>query len=394
MRNQSQKIRKAFLLLHRWLGLTTGLVVFIVALTGCLYVFEEEWRELFHHKYLHVADTSGQRKTLTELTAAVKNAYPQEAITQVRFLEEKDAAFVFLTKNELAISVNPYTGEITGQRNMKKDFMNVVLDIHLDLLLGEAGKQIVRWNVLIFFVICITGLVLWWPKQKCFFKQAVSIKWRAKSWKRVNWDLHSVLGFYALAVLLIISLTGIFWVFDTAKNMVSLATGSPVWQAPKLKSTPAFLRKADPLDHAYAAAKFSHPGARQVLITVPKDSVEPIRILFRYPYTIIRKQTTLWFDQYSLANMRTDAYQNYTRYEKVSRSIYDFHTGRIRALGIGSKIIYFLASLFAASLPVTGFLIWWGRNKNKKQLLKKPVAVKEPGSPQLAHPHKKTWQFI
>lgn len=368
-KKRSQKIRKAFLWLHRWLGLTTGLVVFVVALTGCLYVFEEEWRELFQHKYLHVAETSGQRKTLTELTAAVKKTYPKEQVTQVRFLEEKDAAFVFLTKKELAVSINPYTGQIIGHRNMKRDFMSVVLDIHLDLMLGKVGKQIVRWNVLIFFVMCISGLVLWWPKQKRFLKQAVTIKWRAKSWKRLNWDLHSVLGFYALAVLFIISLTGIFWVFDTAKSLVSVATGSPVWQAPKLKSEPAVSRQANPLDKAYTAATLSNPGARQVFITVPKDSVEPIRILFRYPYTIVRKQTTLWFDQYSLTKLRTDAYQNYNRYEKVSRSVYDFHTGRIRALGIGSKIIYFLASLFAASLPVTGFLVWLGRKRKKKVVI-------------------------
>ncbi|RYF82219.1 MAG: PepSY domain-containing protein [Chitinophagaceae bacterium] len=242
----------------------------------------------------------------------------------------------------------------------------------------EAGKEIVRWNVLIFFILCISGLILWWPKQKRFFKQAVTVKWTAKSWKRTNWDLHSVLGFYALAVLLIISLTGIFWVFDIAKNVVSASTGSPVWQAPKVKSAISLLKKENPLDSAYLKAMQANPGARQVFITVPKDSVEPIRVLFRYPYAIVRRQTTVWFDQYSLANLHTDAYQKYSRYEKVSRSIYDFHTGRIRALGIGSKIIYFLASLFAASLPITGFLIWRGRKRKNKPAVKNTLPQIEP----------------
>lgn len=366
------------MLLHRWLGLTTGLVVFIVAITGCLYVFEEEWREAFQHKYLHVPQTEGQRKSVTELTGIVQKAYPKEKITQIRFLEEKDAAFVYHTKKELAISVNPYTGTIIGHRNLKTDFMSVVLDVHLNLMLGKVGKEVVRWNVLIFFIMCISGLVLWWPKQKRFFKRAITIKWRTSNWKRLNWDLHSVLGFYALFVLLVISLTGIFWVFDTAKNLVSAATGSPVWQAPKAKSVPSILKKENPLDSAYSYLKMANPGGRQVFITVPEDSVEPIRILFRYPYTIVRKQTTAWFDQYSLANLHTDPYQRYTRYEYISRSIYDFHTGRIRALGIGSKIIYFLASLFAASLPVTGTLIWLGRRKKKKKASETTISkVKE-----------------
>jgi uncharacterized iron-regulated membrane protein len=368
LKKRSQKIRKAFLFFHLWLGLTTGLVVFIVSVTGCLYVFEEEWREAFQHKYFHTEATGAHRKSISALSDIVQKNYPNEKVTQIRFLEEHDAAFIFHTKNELAVSINPYTGNIIGHRNLKTDFMSVVLDIHLNLMLGEVGQEIVRWNVLIFFIMCLTGLFLWWPKQKRFLKQALTIKWKTKNWRRLNWDLHSVVGFYSLFVLLIISLTGIFWVFDTAKNLVAVATGSPVWQAPKVESTPSVLKKENPLDSAYSYAKLANPGATRVFITVPPDSIAPIRVLFRYPYAIVRKQTTMWFDQYSIANLHTDSYQKYTRYEYVSRSIYDFHTGRIRALGIGSKIIYFLASLFAASLPVTGTLIWLGRKKKRKHM--------------------------
>lgn len=352
-------------------------MVFIVSITGCLYVFEEEWREVFQHKYLHVKNTAGDRKSITQLTTIIQNAYPKDVITNIRFLEEKDAAFIFNTKNSKAISIDPYSGVIIGYRNMKADFMSVVLDIHLHLFLGKTGAEIVRWNVLIFFIMCVSGLVLWWPKQKRFFKQAVTIRWKTSNWKRLNWGLHSVLGFYALFVLVIISLTGIFWVFDTAKNLVSAATASPVWKSPEIKSVPAVLRKENPLDSAYNYARMANPGAKQVFISVPPDSLAPIRILFRYPYAIVRKQTTAWYDQYSIANLHTDSYKRYTRYEYVSRSIYDFHTGRIRALGIGSKIIYFLASLFAASLPVTGFLVWYGRKKKTKQKMNVARVINE-----------------
>lgn len=64
--------------------------------------------------------------------------------------------------------------------------------------------------------------------------------------------------------------------------------------------------------------------------------------------------------------LEAELYDHYTTYDKVARSNFDFHTGRIRALGIGSKIIYFLVALMAASLPVTGFLIWWGRGRKRK----------------------------
>jgi uncharacterized iron-regulated membrane protein len=221
--------------------------------------------------------------------------------------------------------------------------------------------------VLLYFIICITGLIIWWPKQKKFFKQAVKINFKTKNWKRLNWDLHSVLGFYSLLVLIVISLTGIFWVFNWAKSFTAFATNS------KETNTKTPFNKGDstlaayPMEAAYKQAQAMHPGAVETFISRPLNSKQPIRVLFRYPYAVVRKQNTLFFDKYTGKLLRQDLYKNYTAYDKVMRSNFDFHTGRIRVLGIGSKILYFLASLFAASLPITGFLIWWGRNKKKKR---------------------------
>ncbi|HKZ65229.1 MAG TPA: PepSY-associated TM helix domain-containing protein [Chitinophagaceae bacterium] len=364
-----QKLRANFLWLHRWLGLISGIVVFIVSISGCLYVFEEEGRDIFQRKYFYVSATDhAERKSLHEITAVVKTQYPKDSITQIRFKEKANAAIIVHTKTEKAISVNPYTLQVIGVRNLKTDFFNWIVKFHMTLHMGELGNEIVRWNVLIFFIICITGLIIWWPKQKKFLKQVIRINFKTKNWKRLNWDLHSVLGFYSLVVLLIISLTGIFWMFDWAKKFTALATGSKQsdTKPPVNKTKTATAVYA--MEDAYYKAKELYPGAAQVFISNSVDAKQPLRILFRYPYTLVRKQNTLFFDKYSGELLREDLYKNYTAYDKVMRSNFDFHTGRIRALGIGSKIIYFLASLFAASLPVTGFLIWWGRRRKTKAI--------------------------
>ncbi|GAA6771796.1 PepSY domain-containing protein [Flavobacterium sp. CGRL2] len=44
---------------------------------------------------------------------------------------------------------------------------------------------------------------------------------------------------------------------------------------------------------------------------------------------------------------------------------YGIHTGQI--LDLPGKIIAFIASLFAAALPVTGFIIWYGRKYKRKR---------------------------
>jgi len=358
---------------HLYLGLTSGIIMVIVALTGSMLVFEEESRELFQHSYYHVAQVGEQRVPLQQMRDTFKAHYPKEKINSIRFKEEKDAAFVFYTKGDKAVSIDPYTANIIGVRNLKKDFFGVVEDIHRHLLLGDVGDVIIACNVLIFFIMCITGLVLWWPKQKRFFKQAVRINFKTKNWKRFNWDLHSVLGFYALLILFIISLTGLFFAFDTVKDIARFLTHEPKpKKEEKLKSVRVKGTRFT-IDDAYQYMCLNYAGAKETFINPPTDSTATIRVIMRYPYAIVRKQNSLYFDQYSGKILKTELYKDYTAYNNISRSNRDFHTGAIHALGIGSKIIYFFAALIAASLPITGFLIWWGRQKKTKK--KQKVAV-------------------
>ncbi|MCV5004446.1 PepSY domain-containing protein, partial [Escherichia coli] len=66
-----------------------------------------------------------------------------------------------------------------------------------------------------------TGIVLWWPKNKAARKQRFSFKWKnVKSWKRKNYDLHNVLGFYASIFALIFSITGLFYAFFVVQAMI------------------------------------------------------------------------------------------------------------------------------------------------------------------------------
>jgi uncharacterized iron-regulated membrane protein len=65
-------------------------------------------------------------------------------------------------------------------------------------------------------------------------------------------------------------------------------------------------------------------------------------------------------------------YDNETAGTKARRMFYPIHTGSI--YGWPTKIIALISALVAASLPVTGFMIWIGRKKKKKPAsLKKHV---------------------
>ena len=366
MTRQKLTVKKLIRQLHLILGLTSGLVVFIVSLAGAVLAFEEEGREAFQHEFYHVPHAGTGRLPFKQLQDTLKAHYPKARVTSIRFKETPDAAIIFFNKKESAVSIDPYTGTILGVRDLNRDFFTVVLTLHTHLLLGEVGAAIIKANVLIFFLMCISGLILWWPKQRRFFKQAATINFKTKNWKRLNWDLHSVLGFYAVLVLLLISLTGMFFVYDSVKNTAAFVTGSPGPKKEKLK-VEAGDKKTFNVDKAYHYMISNYPGAIETFITPATTKTDALRVQMRYPYSIVRQQNSVYFDPYTGAVIRADLFRNYNGYDQVAASNYNLHTGRFRLIGVGSKVIYFLSALIAASLPVTGLMIWLGKRKKQRR---------------------------
>lgn len=360
-------VRSSFLWVHRWLGLVSGLVVFVVSITGCFYVFEEELRFTFYSHYLTVPEQNTFKVPVSQLYEQVQRAYPNETITQIRLRNDPaNSAIIAITKSERLISVNPYTGQPFAIRDHNDDLLALSEEIHTNLLLGEFGKQVVKWNVLIFFIILLSGLWVWWPKQWRFLRAAVTVKWGA-SFKRVNYDLHSVAGFYALLVLLAIAWSGLYWTFEPAKQLTYWLTGETMKKKEKLEvqPLPTSIGTSALLDLATQQADALGPF-RLAFYQFPKDEKAPFRLVLRYPYTWVRSQNVLQLDPYSGKLLKSELAKDYTAADKIRMSNYDVHTGRM--FGLTSKILWCLASLFSASLPVTGFLVWWGkRRKNRKK---------------------------
>src|SRR5690606_29997733 len=117
------------------------------------------------------------------------------------------------------IFMNPYTAEFLKKQTPigggEFDFFRFIIDGHRALWLPyNIGRPFSGVGTLIFVVLLITGLVMWWPRRwnKAHRDQSFKIRWKA-SFKRVNYDLHNVLGFYSLVFALILGLTGLVWSF-------------------------------------------------------------------------------------------------------------------------------------------------------------------------------------
>src|SRR5215213_3899716 len=95
-------------------------------------------------------------------------------------------------------------------------------------LLGSnngPGKYITGISTLLFLFILITGIILWWPKTKNILQQRLKIKSTA-GWKRLNHDLHIVLGFYSSIFLFVFAFTALAWSFEWFNKGIYKVTSS------------------------------------------------------------------------------------------------------------------------------------------------------------------------
>ncbi len=379
--------KKVILFLHRWLGLISGLVVLILSITGCLFVFQQEISEWVRHDTFYADEVPEDRQHLPveELQAKVAKALDAEQLpyglsaynnpernwSAMYYEAGVDSWFYFGSMKAYKTAyINPYNGEIEGIINEKKDFFQIVKGIHWSLLLATPiGQPIVTWSTVIFILLLISGMILWWPKKwnRAGKQKSFKIKW-GSTWRRVNYDLHNVLGFYFLTLSLIIGFTGLYWYFPAAqKSLHFLGTGEyalPDGPEEKVVSTVPYNRKdSSAMETAYEKAWSEYPKAYSIALVAPTDSQSTIRVDVRPDGQTYYGGSSLQFDQYSGELLDANRYQNKNAGEKLLAMNYDIHVGAIG--GLPSKIIAFIASLICASLPVTGFIIWWDRKKRK-----------------------------
>jgi len=359
----NKKFKDAIRQIHLWLGLGTGLVVVIISLTGCVYVFEKEIRAFVQKDYKEVPFENKSFAGLAPIIQNFEKLKTGETLTAVRITNNKPNATVSITtKNQQVYFFNPYTAALVKKSSL--DWLDTAEHIHTSLLLDEPGKFIIRWSVVMFVILLFTGLILWFPNQMRLLKQSLTVKWGA-SFKRVNYDLHNVLGFYASGILILISLSGLYFAFKEVKGVTSFLTGTQLSKPLKASLDQPEVPKDLPSRYAYlytqAITKF--PGANTTAITVRKTG--EIRLRMIYPGNWSKNQNTFFFDPVTGKMMTAKLYKNFTTADVIEATNYDFHTGQF--FGLFGKIVACIASLISASLPITGFIIWLKKRKKKSK---------------------------
>ena len=375
--------------LHLWLGMTSGLIVLFMAVTGCIYVFSQEITAVFRKDVMYVPQVKDQTIAVSELwkttqqelgsakkiSSVIVYNNPQKSWVFSCYKNSDKESIWYLEKLEYyeSVYVDPYTGKILGIYDEKTDFFNIVKMLHWSLLLhAPIGQQIIGWSTFIFVFMLITGLVLWWPKNKAARKQRFSFKWKdTTQWKRKNYDIHNIFGFYILSIALVIAFTGMVWAFTWFQGLVYVI-GSGTMTPPDIKQGKSIVAKVpgiSAIDSAFVMSKARHKDADAFSLTPAADSTGAINSYIQQHKGTYYVAHNMQFDQYSgkLLLERNHDEKNFG--EKLITANYDIHVGAI--LGLPGKIIAFIASFICGMLPVTGFMIWYGRRNKKKPAIAK-----------------------
>lgn len=411
-------LKKILFQAHWVIGITAGVVLAIVGLTGAILSFETPIQNWLNRDVRTVATSDAAVLSPAALIRAVGEQAPGKRVTSVQLVDDPTAAarIVFAPEGRGASSpngggrggargetryANPYTGAlIEGDSNRGQTFFRTTRSIHRWLMAGDfgnqdIGRQIVGASTLLCVVLTISGLYLRWPARK-------ALNWR--TWLTFNpamkgraflWHLHAVLGTWVLVAFLLMSLTGLYWSYNWYRDGLFAIAGverpAPREQRGRSEAGPRergegrarATEGADPqasvdqlrgVDVAWTTFTSTLGDARFATATVTIEPNRPIEIRYlREDASHDRANNTLAIDASTGEVVRHEQYASKRTGEKFMSSIFPLHSGSF--FGLPGTVIYMLASLAMPIFAVTGWMLYLDRRRKKRaQSLQQAVA--------------------
>ncbi|ALL04369.1 hypothetical protein AQ505_01955 [Pedobacter sp. PACM 27299] len=371
--------------IHLWGGLLIGSLIVVISITGCITVFSEELFAIFHKELVSVKSAGKPPLSLSVLTEKAAAVLPEgNKISKIEIpAGEKSYVFIAQEAKKKAkgltyfdqvkyfkkVYVNPYTGAVLGQLDMKYEFFNMVLQLHRYLLLKkDIGSLITGITVLIFLLMLISGVVIWLPKKFKNVSKKLKIDFKGK-FKKLNHQLHTVLGMYVLPVALVIVFTGLSWSFKWWESgMLKAMGGNKRVLLANVQPTPAAVPlHGAALDQAFFALQQHASGNYEMIgFTIPAETKKSAS-----GYITMHDSGDAWLgmsyfsiDHNSGAIFDQIIHKDKGTAMKWRNSNEAIHTGKI--YGWPTQALAFFASLICATLPVSGFLIWLRKRKKQK----------------------------
>jgi uncharacterized iron-regulated membrane protein len=192
----------------------------------------------------------------------------------------------------------------------------------VNLLAGPTGRLVNGVAAILLTLLCVTGAVIWWPGIKNW-RRSLTINPRA-NWKRINWDLHSAIGFWTFAFFFMWSFTGVYLVFPAPFD--------------------AMINRFAPLDYYRLSSLEPEPS---VLFAETSSAVALVRV------------ADTGAPAPNAKGKRPRPKIHYSNGDQVIRAFFGLHFGNFA--GLKTRMVWAALGLAPPFLFFTGALMWWNR---------------------------------
>lgn len=404
-------MKKFIAKIHLWLSLPIGIVLTIVCLSGAALVFEGEITRARDPQFYRCEVPEGAHPLRPSQLVARIGEQVNDSLhltsLQIPASNDECCLVAFRETGRSQLSVDPYTGKLNGWTE-SPSFFRTMRKLHRWLLDPPAtkggksvGKTVVGVSTLLLVVILLSGLILWIPRNRKTLCKRLKVSFaygRCRFW----YDCHVSLGFYATLLLMVMALTGLTWsfgwyrtaaytLFGAAQQSVAVHGAS----SPEGSNNDDFAAREG---HERGGKRSARTTERQAALAEPVATEESLfdygvwdevlaQLVARYPgyktivltpaeaqvgrQSAMRRMDRVLFDSRSGRLREIVRYEDMPRQQRLRGWFYAFHTGSWG--GVWTKILYFLAALIGATLPLTGYYLWWKQSRRKKQTVMKTM---------------------
>lgn len=178
-------LKKTLFQLHWFFGITAGLVLALMGITGATVSFQDEILRALNPTVLTVEKRPAGVLPPAELVRKLEAT--EGKVVSMLWVENEsgNAARVFFTpppgeRRGQMRYFDPYTGDYMGDA-VGQDFFGFILQLHRFLAMGDTGRQITGACTLILVFFCLSGLYLRWPRQVASWRAWLALDWRKKA---------------------------------------------------------------------------------------------------------------------------------------------------------------------------------------------------------------------
>ncbi len=381
-------LRKSIFWCHLVAGLTAGAVIAIMSVTGIAIAFEEEILRWYDRRVSRLDSVSEKRKAplpIAELTRKIEADHAGTKVSSIAMFSDPGRAWEVYLGDDGPFYLDPFTGSTqASQAHGAHEIIHKLEEWHRWLGdndgLTSTGRIVTGVSNLAFVVLCVTGLYLWLPRRwswralRTLLLLKMSYKGKARDF---NW--HNVFGFWALPVVLALSVTAVVISFEWGHRLVFTLVGE---EAPKSRTygmmavpPPVVLPPVPgtspvPLDTSFARIASAFPDWESITLEAIPDPVgsplEPLEFGVTVPDSMpSRGYIPVKSHPFTGEILQQVRLQDRSVGLQARVWIRFLHTGA--AFGLPGKIVASLATAAVLVLVWTGFALSWRRFFHKSR---------------------------